>query len=101
MAEPFSPEEIQEIIGRVRRRLGGTADETPARPRVPAEIPEAELGEGLYATIDEAVRAAERALNEFQSMGPDGRQRIVDCWSPTALPARRISNRSSRRASTG
>ena len=78
MAEPFSPEEIQEIIGRVRRRLGGTADETPARPRVPAEIPEAELGEGLYATIDEAVRAAERALNEFQSMGPDGRQRIVD-----------------------
>jgi len=78
MAEPFSPEEIQEIIGRVRRRLGGTADETPARPRVPAEIPEAELGEGLYSTIDEAVRAAERALNEFQSMGPDGRQRIVD-----------------------
>jgi acyl-CoA reductase-like NAD-dependent aldehyde dehydrogenase len=78
MAESFSPEEIQEIIGRVRRRLGGTTAETPARPRVPAEIPEAELGEGLYATIDEAVRAADGAFDEFQSMGPDGRQRIVD-----------------------
>jgi len=78
VAESFSPEEIQEIIGRVRRRLGGTTEETPARPRVPAEIPEAELGEGLFATIDEAVRAAERAFDEFQSMGPDGRQRIVE-----------------------
>ena len=85
MAEPFTPEEIHEVIARVRRRLGGTEAEAPARPRVPAEIPEAELGEGLYATIDQAVSAAERAFLDYQALGPDGRQRIVDSVRRTML----------------
>ena len=78
MAESFSPEEVYEIIARVRLRLGGTPTEAPAEPRVPAEIPESDLGEGLFATIDEAVKAAERAFLSYQSLGPDGRQQIVD-----------------------
>ena len=57
MPEQFSSEEVGEIIARVRRRLGGTDTEMPARPRVPAEIPESDLGEGLFATIEKAVLA--------------------------------------------
>jgi acyl-CoA reductase-like NAD-dependent aldehyde dehydrogenase len=74
---PFRDEEIQEIIGRVRRRLGGTAEAAPERPRLPVDVPEAELGEGLFATIDEAVEAARRAFEEYQALGPDGRSAIV------------------------
>ncbi|MCJ7725528.1 MAG: aldehyde dehydrogenase family protein, partial [Acidimicrobiia bacterium] len=85
MPEAFSSEEVHEIIARVRRRLGGTEAEAPARPRVPAQIPESDLGEGLFATIEEAVKAAERAFNSYQSLGPDGRQRIVDSIRRTML----------------
>jgi acyl-CoA reductase-like NAD-dependent aldehyde dehydrogenase len=75
---PFTDEEIHEIIGRVRRRLGGTTEEAPERPRVPIDVPEAQLGEGLFATIDEAVGAAEYAFDEYQALGPDGRTAIID-----------------------
>ncbi|MCB2222606.1 MAG: aldehyde dehydrogenase EutE [Actinobacteria bacterium] len=85
MAEPFSPEEVHEIIARVRRRLGGTDTEAPAKPRVPAEIPETQLGEGIYATIDEAVRAAGRAFDAYQALGPDGREAVVASIRRTML----------------
>ena len=85
MADVLSPVEVHDIIARVRLRLGGTAEEAPPRPRVPAEIPEIELGEGLYPTIDLAVRAAGRAFTEYQTLGPDGRQRIVDSIRRTML----------------
>ncbi|MDX1691749.1 MAG: aldehyde dehydrogenase family protein [Acidimicrobiia bacterium] len=73
----FSDEEVAEVIGRVRRRLGGTAEAPPSRPKVPTPIPEAELGEGIHATLDEAVTAADRAFGAYQALGPDGREAIV------------------------
>jgi propionaldehyde dehydrogenase len=85
MAHEFSDAEIQEIIGRVRLRLGGTTDTVPERPHVPVEIPEAELGEGLFPTIDEAVRAAEEAFHEYQRLGPDGREAVVASVRRTML----------------
>ncbi len=85
MPESFSSEEVHEIIARVRRRLGGTEAEAPARPRVPEQIPESDLGEGLFATIEEAVKAAARAFDDYQSLGPDGRQRVVDSIRRTML----------------
>ena len=74
---PFSDEEIADVIGRVRRRLGGTAETAPQRPRVPVPVPEGDLGEGVHATLDGAVEAAHRAFTAYQAVGPDGREAIV------------------------
>ncbi len=35
MKPGFTPEEVYETIARVRRRLGGTAEAAPEKPRVP------------------------------------------------------------------
>ncbi len=76
----LSNEEIQEIIARVRRRLGedGAA---PASLRAAAELAEvetADLGDGIYATVDEAVSAARRAYDAYHGMGLDRRRVIID-----------------------
>ena len=73
----FDEQEIQEIIARVRRRLGGTDTTAPVDPRVPVDVPEAELGEGLHAGIDEAVDAADRAVARYQEMGTTGREAVI------------------------
>jgi propionaldehyde dehydrogenase len=73
----FDEQEIQEIIARVRRRLGGTDDTAPVDPRVPVDVPEAELGEGLFASIDGAVDAADRAVSRYQEMGTDGYEAVI------------------------
>jgi acyl-CoA reductase-like NAD-dependent aldehyde dehydrogenase len=83
MSEPFSRVEVYDVIARVRRRLGGTADEAPAEPRVPAEIPESELGDGIHATLEEAIQTARRAQGSHQDLGPDARQRIVGAMRDT------------------
>ena len=73
----FDEQEVRDIITRVRSRLGGSADVVPEHPRVPAEIPDAELGDGLFATIDEAVVAAERAYQSYTAMGSEIRVAVV------------------------
>ena len=77
MSEQFSEREIHEIIARVRTRLGGTEQMAPEHPRVPAEVPEASLGEGLFATIDEAVDAADEAYEQYTALGSDIRGAVV------------------------
>jgi propionaldehyde dehydrogenase len=74
---PFDEREVQEIIARVRSRLGGTADAAPEHPRVPTDLPEVQLGEGLFGSIDEAVRAAERAYAEYTALGSEIRHAVV------------------------
>jgi aldehyde dehydrogenase len=73
----FSPEEVYETIARVRRRLGGTAEAPPEQPRVPVEVPETELGDGIYATVDQAVTAADRAGEEYRRLGSEIRVTVV------------------------
>jgi len=73
----FDEQEVTDIIARVRSRLGGSADVVPENPRVPTAIPDAELGEGLFATIDEAVAAAEGAYQSYTVMGSDIRSSVV------------------------
>jgi aldehyde dehydrogenase len=75
--KPFTEEEIQEVIARVRRRLGGTAEAAPDTPRVPVEIPESELGQGVFATVDEAVTAARRAQERYEASGTDLREAVI------------------------
>jgi aldehyde dehydrogenase len=75
--KPYSEDEIQAIIARVRSRLGGTPDRVPIHPHVPVDIPEADLGEGLYATIDEAVDAAEVAQQRYSDAGTELRAAVI------------------------
>ncbi len=76
--------EITEIIERVRRRVSAAGEARPgAGLRAEAELATAaaataELGDGIHATIDEAVVAAARAFREFQVQGLAGRKVIID-----------------------
>lgn len=73
----FDEQEVRDIITRVRSRLGGSADVVPEHPMVPAEIPDAELGDGIFATIDEAVAAASRAYELYAEMGSGIRVSVI------------------------
>jgi propionaldehyde dehydrogenase len=73
----FNEQEIQAIIARVRERLGGTPDRAPDHPRAPVDIPDTALGEGIFATIDEAVDAAERAQRVYAAAGTDLHEAVI------------------------
>jgi len=73
----FDESEIQAVIARVRERLGGTPDRVPEHPRVPVEIPDAALGEGIFGSIDEAVSAAERAQRTYAEAGTDLHEAVI------------------------
>ena len=73
----FNEQEIQAIIARVRERLGGTPDRAPDHPRAPVDIPETALGEGIFATIDEAVDAADRAQRAYAAAGTDLHEAVI------------------------
>ncbi len=73
----YSDSEVQEIIARVRARLGGTAETAPAHPRVPVEVPDASLGEGIHATVSDAVEAADRAFERYNQQGTGIRSAVI------------------------
>jgi acyl-CoA reductase-like NAD-dependent aldehyde dehydrogenase len=74
-------QEIAQIIARVQERLAAADGERPgARLQAAAEVAaasQAELGDGIHATIDEAVAAAGRAFEAFRDHGLDTRKRII------------------------
>ena len=74
---PFDENEIQAVIARVREGLGGTPDRVPVGIRAPVEVPDASLGEGMFATIDEAVDAAERAQRTYADAGTDLHEAVI------------------------
>ncbi len=81
--------EIAEIIERVRGRMAA-AD--AARPGIGmqagvevARAADAELGDGIYATIDEAVAAAQRAFAAFGSHGLSARKSIIEAVRQSML----------------
>jgi acyl-CoA reductase-like NAD-dependent aldehyde dehydrogenase len=72
--------EIQEIIERVRRKLGEAGEPVGSGLRGTTAleaIAPSELGEGIYPTVDEAVAAAKKAFEAFRSVGLDGRKTII------------------------
>lgn len=76
----LSQEEIQEIIERVRRRLGEAGADTGAGLRAREALSaadEAELGDGIFPSIGDAVHAASRAYAEYERIGLQGRKAIV------------------------
>jgi propionaldehyde dehydrogenase len=76
----LSNEDVQEIIERVRRRLGEAGDQPGAGLRAREALSaaaEAELGDGIFPSIADAVRAASTAYAEYQQIGLEGRKAIV------------------------
>jgi aldehyde dehydrogenase len=81
--------EVHAIIERVRRRMADAGEVQPAAAMAAAAqiaLP-AELGDGLYATVDQAVAAAGRAFLAYRSMGLDRRYAIVDAIRRSMLEA--------------
>jgi aldehyde dehydrogenase len=81
--------EIAEIIERVRGRMA-TAD--AARPGIGmqagvevAKAAEAELGDGIHATIDDAVAAAHRAFQAFGDHGLAARKTVIEAVRQSML----------------
>jgi acyl-CoA reductase-like NAD-dependent aldehyde dehydrogenase len=75
-------QEIREIIERVQRRLG--AVEGRARPGASLQAArdvegagDDELGDGIYGSVDAAVRAATRASRRYREMGLKQRYAII------------------------
>src|SRR5512137_297454 len=81
--------EISEIIERVRRRVDAAGGDHPgAGLRAEAELSAAaaaELGDGIHATIDEAVAAATQAFLSFGAQGLASRKVIIDAVRRTML----------------
>ena len=76
----LSEQQIQDIIERVSRRIDLISDHPGAKLRAEQELEtaeQAELGDGIYATIDEAVDAARRGFLRFRRIGLEGRKAII------------------------
>ena len=76
----LSQEEIQRIIERVNLRLGETAGGSGAALRGRSDLDDAadaDLGEGVYASVPEAVAGASRAFTAFGNAGLELRKRII------------------------
>src|SRR5262245_28166709 len=78
MSSTLSQQDIQDIIERVRRRLGEAG--SPAGLRAAEELSsssQAELGDGIFGSIDDAVEAARHAFEEYRHVGIGGRKQII------------------------
>lgn len=73
--------DVQAIISRVKERVAhGTIEgkTSSALDAAAAIDDDAELGDGVFATVDEAVAAARSAFLQYQSSGLDTRKRIIE-----------------------
>jgi acyl-CoA reductase-like NAD-dependent aldehyde dehydrogenase len=78
----LSDAEVQAIISRVQGRVA--TDDFPGRAGLAIEATDALadvddlLGDGVYATVDEAVSAAHRAFGAYRSVGLDARKGLIE-----------------------
>ena len=85
----LTDQEIADIIARVSGRVEAVEGRNRTGPalRAAAEsaVFSAKLGDGIYATIDEAVSAARRAFLVYREMGLEKRRVIVDAMRSKML----------------
>ncbi len=78
----LSDDEVQRIIERVQQRLGTAGAADPGRSlAAAAEVSaagSATLGDGIFASIDECVTAAQKAFAAYRDLGLDARRVIID-----------------------
>jgi acyl-CoA reductase-like NAD-dependent aldehyde dehydrogenase len=76
----LSDQQVDLIATRLAERISGspTAQTPAAVPRpVPTSAPREALGDGVFATVDDAVDAAAAAFDELDGMSLEGRQKII------------------------
>jgi len=93
----ISDQQVDIIASRLAERLSGApavpssarAANNPAPHSAPAiapsMAPRAALGEGIFATIDDAVEAAGIAFRELDGMSLEGRRKIIACIRESML----------------
>ncbi len=87
----LTEQEIEAIIGRVRGRVEAVEGRNHTGPALRAAAERAalssKLGDGIYASIDEAIAAARRAFAAYRGMGLEKRRVIVDAMRSATLRA--------------
>lgn len=76
----LSDQQVDIIATRLAERLMATssgATKVPAARSVPAVAPRTVLGEGVFATVDDAVDAAGVAFRQLDGMSLEGRHKII------------------------
>ena len=76
----LSDQQVDIIATRLAERLSAPTAaraETPASRGTPAVVAGGVLGEGVFATVDDAVKAAATAYRELDGMSLEGRQKII------------------------
>jgi acyl-CoA reductase-like NAD-dependent aldehyde dehydrogenase len=76
----LSDRQVDIIATRLAERLMATssgATTVPAARGVPAVAPRTPLGEGVFATVDDAVEAAGVAFRQLDGMSLEGRHKII------------------------
>ena len=80
---------VQEVLQQLRTQ-NQVARPSPA-PTAPAAAPAAksgpEVGGGVFATVDEAIAAAEKAQKELVTLGLEKREELVQAMRKAALEA--------------
>jgi len=79
-ANLLTDQQVDSIAARLAERFTATtADGTRslAARSAPAVAPRAALGEGVFATVDDAVAAANVAFRQFDGVSLEGRQKII------------------------
>lgn len=76
----LSDQQVDIIARRLAERLSAQTavkPEAPASRGTPAVVTGGVLGEGVFATVDDAVKAAATAYRELDGMSLEGRQKII------------------------
>jgi len=79
-ANLLSNQQVDIIATRLAERLSNSSADgaqVPAARSRPTAAPSAALGEGVFATVDDAVDAANVAYRELDGMSLEGRQKII------------------------
>ncbi len=79
-AGQLSDQQVDLIATRLAERMSGgpVTRAAPSTPRrIPASVPREALGDGVFATVDDAVDAAAKAFKQLDGMSLEGRQQII------------------------
>jgi acyl-CoA reductase-like NAD-dependent aldehyde dehydrogenase len=101
----LTDQQVDAIATRLAERIAGrTNGGAPASGirKTPAIATRGELGEGVFASVDEAVTAAATAYRQFDGMTLQGRHRIIDAIRETMIEhAEELANHAHRETGLG
>ena len=101
----LSDQQVDIIAARLAERFASTSasgTRAPATRSAPAIAPREALGEGVFATVDDAVKAANVAFREFDGVSLEGRKKIIASIRESMLEhAEELANHAHRETGLG